>query len=197
MVETRRSDEPLVETVDPDALARRGRASGSGAAVPERGRKAAAREHSPAPSQPRNPSYFEEVLAVNEWAFYALMMARVASQLLPLHSPAILTLTRTRAQEIGAMAMMTAVFTPVPASDFVFVLSVWVWAAMATALRFPRKARVEQPGPYPFRPIAAPPIRGFADQHQARRRCILHAPLSCKKRLSAFGLSFKPARLTL
>ena len=62
--------------------------------------------------------------------------------------------------------MLVAVFTPVPAADFVFVAAVCAYAALATALRFPRRARVEQPGPYPFRPIAAPPIHGFVDQHQ-------------------------------
>jgi hypothetical protein len=70
-------------------------------------------------------------------------------------------------QGIATMATLVAVFTPVPAGDFVFVSAVAVYAAMATALRFPRQPRVEQPGPYPFRPIAAPPIRGFVDQHQA------------------------------
>ena len=53
-----------------------------------------------------------------------------------------------------------------PLGDFIFVSAVWSYLTLATLLRFPRKARVEQPGPYPFRPVAAPPIRGFADQHQ-------------------------------
>jgi hypothetical protein len=76
MVETRRSDEPLVETVDPDALARRhgGRAAG---AVPERGRKQAARSRSPerfGETEARNPSYLEEILAKNGSTFTALLM---------------------------------------------------------------------------------------------------------------------------
>jgi hypothetical protein len=76
-------------------------------------------------------------------------------------------LTPAATQGIATMAMLVAVFTPVPAGDFVFVSAVAFYAAMATALRFPRQPRIEQPGPYPFRPIAAPPIRGFVDQHQA------------------------------
>ena len=142
MVETRRSDEPLVEIVDPDALARRhgGRASG---AVPERGRKQAAR--SPGrfgETEARNPSYLEEVLAKNGSTFTLLLMA------------------------LGFCMLASALFTPVPLGDFVFVAAVWSYLGLATVLRFPRKAAVEQPGPYPFRPVAASPIRGFADQHQ-------------------------------
>ena len=74
-------------------------------------------------------------------------------------------LTRS-SQGIGFCTLVSALFTPVPLSDFVFVAAVWSYLSMATLLRFPRKARVEQPGPYPFRPVAATPIRGFADQHQ-------------------------------
>jgi hypothetical protein len=76
MVETRRSDEPLVETVDPDALARRhgGRAPG---AVPERGRKQAARSPERfGESEARNPSYLEEILAKNGSTFTLLLMVR-------------------------------------------------------------------------------------------------------------------------
>ena len=75
MVETRSSDEPLVETVDPDALARRhgGRATG---AVPERGRKHATRSperFGGGEVEPRNPSYFEELLAKNGTSYSTLM----------------------------------------------------------------------------------------------------------------------------
>ena len=70
------------------------------------------------------------------------------------------------AQGIGFCALLSALFTPVPLGDFIFVAAVWTYLTLATVLRFPRKARVEHPGPYPFRPLAAPPIRGFADQHQ-------------------------------
>ena len=81
MVETRRSDEPLVETLDPDALARRhgGRAAG---AVPERGRKQTARSRSPerfGETEVRNPSYLEEVLAKNGSTFTLLLMVRFAA----------------------------------------------------------------------------------------------------------------------
>lgn len=182
MVETRRSDEPLVETVDPDALARRhGRAAGG--AVPERGRKQTARSPERfGDSEPRNPSYFEELLAKNGSTFGGLMSVRAS---LFLHWPAFAlampcealatflaflvcsSLTRSRcAQAIGVCALISALFTPVPLGDFIFVGAVWSYLTLATMLRFPRKARVEQPGPYPFRPLAAPPIRGFADQHQ-------------------------------
>ena len=83
MVETRRSDEPLVETVEPEALARRGRAAGhqpaGGAAVPERGRKAAPARSPTRVSEPRNPSYFEELLGANEASFWGLMAVRRAT----------------------------------------------------------------------------------------------------------------------
>jgi hypothetical protein len=164
MVETRRSDEPLVETVDPDALARRhGRASGG--AVPERGRKQTARSPERlGDSEPRNPSYFEELLAKNGSTFGGLMSVRAS---LSCDGSLRCFLTRSRcAQAIGVCALISALFTPVPLGDFIFVGAVWSYLTLATMLRFPRKARVEQPGPYPFRPLAAPPIRGFADQHQ-------------------------------
>jgi hypothetical protein len=77
MVETRRSDEPLVETVEPEALARRGRAhaaAGSGE-VPARGRKASPRRAAPA-QLARHPSLFERMLAQNEMSYYSLMAVR-------------------------------------------------------------------------------------------------------------------------
>jgi hypothetical protein len=82
---------------------------------------------------------------------------------------------------MGVFALLIAIFTPVPAADFVFVGAVAAWAALATALRFPRTPRVEQPGPYPFRPIAAPPLHGFVDQHQARARAAQHSHAHARK----------------
>jgi hypothetical protein len=75
MVETRRSDEPLVETVEPEALARRARAERtSGGEVPARGaRKAVARSPE---RMVREPSMFERTLGTNEWSFWVLMAVR-------------------------------------------------------------------------------------------------------------------------
>jgi hypothetical protein len=81
MVETRRSDEPLVETVEPEALARRGRAHAGtseqhrGGEVPARGRKASPRRAAPA-ALAREPSMFERMLAPNDMSYMSLMMVR-------------------------------------------------------------------------------------------------------------------------
>ncbi len=176
MVETRRSDEPLVETVDPDALVRRGRATTGGGAVPERGRKAT-RERSPE-TNPRNSSYFEEMLGNNVTSYWMLIAVRAAAAMrcaVVAGRGCAADASRRRAQGIITSALLVAIFTPVPSESFVAVAAVWAWAGLSTALRFPRKPRVEQPGPYPFRPVAAPPVRGFADQHQARARAQQHA----------------------
>ncbi len=68
------------------------------------------------------------------------------------------------------MALVTSAFVnPVPTSDIVFVGVTWLWAA-AASLMYPPKPRVEQPGPYPFRPIAQAPLRIFQDVMQVRVR---------------------------
>lgn len=74
MVETRRSDEPLVETVEPEMMARRGRAAHGGEVPARGGRKASPRRASP--TRHRNSSSFERMLAKDGMSYATLMSVR-------------------------------------------------------------------------------------------------------------------------
>lgn len=89
----------------------------------------------------RTPTLLERTLGANEMTYGALLVGLLIVM-------------------IGALRL-----NPAPMADIIFVALTWLWA-QAASLLYSRKPNVEQPGPYPFRPVAQAPLRIFNDMVQ-------------------------------